>query len=226
MTSKLGKAVIFHSSENGFLGSTALGWYYLSMRKGYGIGTHWITTEIPGVDRGAGMPFGDTCPVRTLSTSSYSFMCVSSAEGLSLADLSACSHGSVFLTTAGCPGNGVEPREEPVFPAGKFSLYSSLHPQPLLDLTSENSAKPEARSSPPPSPAPAGTFHWRLSAAGSRKQGWAERAGPQGQSGLQTPYHSNSLFFQCKLFIEVQPIHTACTVLTRLLKECHKLITQ
>lgn len=130
-----------------------------------------INTKIPGVDREVGLLFGDSCPALTLTTSSYSSVCVSSPKGLSLPDPAEFSHGSVFLTTAGCQGNHLSPKLEPVFSAGKLRPYSSLYPQPPLGVTSENSAKPQARS---PS-SPARTFPWGPSTAERRKQSQTER---------------------------------------------------
>ena len=129
-----------------------------------------------------GRLLGATCPAPTLTASSYS-MCVSSPEGLSSPDPAVFSHCSVFQTTAGRQGNHCGDHSQTrVFPAGKFSPYSSLHPQPPLGVTSEGAAKPQARSPLPP----AGTFP---QGAERRKQGWDEKAWGSRASRALEPCH-------------------------------------
>ena len=153
------------------------------MRNGYLNCKHLMNAKIPRVGREVGRLLGTTCPAPTLTASSYSSVCVSSPEGLSSPDPAVFSHCSVFLTTAGRQGNHCGDHSQTrVFPAGKFSPYSSLHPQPPLGVTSEGAAKPQARSPLPP----AGTFP---QGAERRKQGWDEKAWGSRASLALEPCH-------------------------------------
>ena len=173
------------------------------MRKGYLNCKHLINAKIPGVGREVGRLLRATCPAPpTLTASSYFSVCVSSPEGLSSPDPAVFSHCSVFLTTACRQGNHCGDHSQTrVFPAGKFSPYSSLHPQPPLGVTSEGAAKPQARSPLPP----AGTFP---QGAERRKQGWDEKAWGSRASMALEPCHRTLPCFSVNVLPEC---NTQCT---------------
>lgn len=193
------------------------------MRKGYVIGTHLINPENPGVDRKAGLHLGDTHPAPTLTISSYSSVCMSSPKGLSLPDPAEFSHGSVFLTTAGCQGNYCQAQSQRLSSLqGNSALTHLSFHSCLLAWPQETLPNPKQGALPPCS----GTFPWGWGQLKEGSKAGLRKPGPQNQSGSQIPYHpSPSLVFQCKLFIKVSHILSA-QVLSILLNEFHKLHTQ
>lgn len=138
------------------------------------------------------MASGATCPAPAPTASSYSSVCVSSPEGLSLPDPAVFSHCSVFLTTAGCQGTTGEPKVRSVSPLqGNSALtHPSIHRRLRRDLrklcqTPSKESPPSCQDLPP-----------GASAAESRKQGWDERAraaGPRQPKSCVTRPFLNSV---------------------------------
>ena len=132
--------------------------------------------HVPGWP-GGGLHFGEAARPLPLNSSG----CVSSPEGLFFYDPAAFSHCSVFLTTAGCPGNP-PPRGARVRPTsslrGSGALSPSLHPPPAASWRDLRARPPNPRQR---APLPCGDPSRALSPAA--RGSWA---GTRSQRGPET----------------------------------------